>query len=414
MIISGQDYKQTKRYLEGTHRNRSPEQTVQTFSKLMPHFGITRLANVTGLDCLGVPVYVSIRPNSRSLAVSQGKGIIAAAAKASALMESSELWHAERVSVPLAFESFDALAKHSAVADIEKLSRRPRLELDPRRPILWAKGFDLMRGVDTWVPYEMVSLNLVGNTYEEAIFEMSSNGLASGNHLLEAIEHGLCELIERDAVTMWWLQDKSKLADYRVDLNSVDRSSDCRGVLDKLELAEMQVAVWDITSDTGVPAYMCALAEKAGRVGWRTLGAFWGYGCHLSKDIAISRAVTEAAQARLTIIAGSRDDNFKAQYQRQTNAHALETLRERLLNGTGVVDFSLRQSRSTDTFESDVEHLLEALRGIGIDSAIVVDLTRPDLGVPVAKVIVPGLEGYHWHETYRPGARALAKGAHAP
>jgi len=412
MIISGYDYKQAKTYREGTHRMRAPELTVQAFSKLMPLFGITRLANVTGLDCLGVPVYVSIRPNSRSPAVSQGKGVTAAAAKASALMESIELWHAERVRVPLAFESFDALSKHGAVADIEKLSRRPRLELDPRRPILWALGFDLMRGVDTWVPYEMVSLNLVGSTYEEAIFEMSSNGLASGNHLLEAIEHGLCELIERDAVTMWWLQDKSKLADYRVDLDTVGVASDCRAVLDRLHAADMQVAVWDITSDTGVPAYMCALAEKAGRVGWRTLGAFWGYGCHLSKDIAISRAVTEAAQARLTIIAGSRDDNFKAQYQRQTNAHALETLRERLLNGPGVIDFSRRESRSADTFEADVESILASLRGIGIDSAIVVDLTRPEIGVPVVKVIVPGLEGYHWHETYRPGARALAKEAH--
>jgi YcaO-like protein with predicted kinase domain len=411
LIISGRDYRQTKSHLHGTHRTRTPEQTVDAFSPLMPHFGITRLANVTGLDCLGIPVYVSIRPNSRSLSVSQGKGVTDAAAKASALMESIELWHAERVRVPLVFESFDALARRGRVADVENLSRRPGLELDPRRPILWALGYDLIRGVDTWVPYEMVSLNLVGSTYEEAIFEMSSNGLASGNHLLEAIEHGLCELIERDAITMWWLQDQSKLAEYRVDLDTVQ--GDCRTILDKLEAAEMQVAIWDITSDTDVPAYMCALTEKEGRVGWRTLGAFWGYGCHLSKDIAICRAVTEAAQARLTIIAGSRDDNFKAQYQRQTNAHALETLRERMLSGRGTLDFSRRESKSTSAFDTDVEYLLEALRKIDIDSAIAVDLTHEELGVPVVKVIVPGLEGYHWHETYRPGKRALAREGHS-
>ena len=70
----------------------------ETLARLVPHLGrmgITRVANVTGLDRVGVPVVTAVRPNARSLAVSQGKGLTLAAAKVSAIMEAAELYHAE-------------------------------------------------------------------------------------------------------------------------------------------------------------------------------------------------------------------------------------------------------------------------------------------------------------------------------
>ena len=67
---------------------------------MFPRFGITRLAEVTGLDRIGIPVWMAIRPNSRTLAVSQGKGLTDAAAQASALMEAAEIASAERFPVP--------------------------------------------------------------------------------------------------------------------------------------------------------------------------------------------------------------------------------------------------------------------------------------------------------------------------
>ena len=75
-----------KRYRRGTHRTLSPAETLARFGIHARKLGITRLANVTGLDYLGIPVFMSIRPNSRSLSVSQGKGIDEDAAMASALM----------------------------------------------------------------------------------------------------------------------------------------------------------------------------------------------------------------------------------------------------------------------------------------------------------------------------------------
>jgi ribosomal protein S12 methylthiotransferase accessory factor len=85
----------------GTHRAVPPSETVARLRPLMPALGITRLADVTGLDRIGVPVFQAIRPLSRSVSVSQGKGLDADAARASALMEAAETWHAERAETPL-------------------------------------------------------------------------------------------------------------------------------------------------------------------------------------------------------------------------------------------------------------------------------------------------------------------------
>ncbi len=93
-----------KRWREGTHRTRAPQQTLDAFRPLLARLGITRLANVTGLDRIGLPVCVAVRPNSRALATSQGKGETLPAAMASAMMESIETWHAERVAAPLRWE----------------------------------------------------------------------------------------------------------------------------------------------------------------------------------------------------------------------------------------------------------------------------------------------------------------------
>jgi YcaO-like protein with predicted kinase domain len=407
MLVFDRDYSQRKSFIGGTHRMRSPAETLRLYEPLMPRLGITRLANVTGLDCVGLPVYIAIRPNSRSLSVSQGKGSTADAARASALMETIELWHAERASLPLRYASYADLARDVAVVDIDKLSRRPGSQLRADTPLFWAAGYDIIQRRDTYVPFEMVNLNLVGNAYDLATFEMSSNGLASGNHLLEAILHALCEVVERDSVTLSWLGNRETLNRRKVHIDSID-DENCRGLIGLLRNAGIDVSLWDVTGDNGLPTFMAAIAEESGRPHWRTLGAFWGYGCHLSAAVAVARAVTEAAQARLTIIAGSRDDVFHGHFVRQTNLEALKSLRVGLLDTPPQRDFDGRDL-STDTFDGDLAVATGALERIGIRNVVVIDLTKPDIGVPVVKVIVPGLEAYVWDERFQPGERARSK-----
>src|SRR5262245_21673480 len=96
-----------KTYRVGTDRLIDPAQTLARVRPYLTQMGITRIANVTGLDYIGVPVVMVYRPNSRALAVSQGKGLTLAAAKASGLMESVESYHAERIALPLKLASYD-------------------------------------------------------------------------------------------------------------------------------------------------------------------------------------------------------------------------------------------------------------------------------------------------------------------
>src|SRR5713226_979938 len=86
-----------KRFRRGTHRTVDP---ADTLARIRPHaarMGITRLGNITGLDRIGIPVAVAVRPNSRSVSVSQGKGLDLPQAMASALMEACEGFHAEEI-----------------------------------------------------------------------------------------------------------------------------------------------------------------------------------------------------------------------------------------------------------------------------------------------------------------------------
>src|SRR5262245_1937463 len=197
--IFDNEYAMPKGYLTGTHRTRSPRQTLEDYARFMPLMGITRLANVTGLDSIGLPVYTAIRPNSRSLATSQGKGFDADSAKASALMESIETWHAEQIQKALHWDSYLSLRQYASVIDVTELPLDAAGVLRLELPQLWIEGYDLMQERAIWVPYETVTLNFVQPADYRATFLPSTNGLASGNHLLEAIVHALCEVVERDA-----------------------------------------------------------------------------------------------------------------------------------------------------------------------------------------------------------------------
>jgi ribosomal protein S12 methylthiotransferase accessory factor len=166
---------------------------------------------------------MAVRPNSRSNAVSQGKGLDPDAARASALMESIEAWHAENLELPLRFESADVLRRSARVMELDKLPRAVGRVAPYDVPILWVEGRDLMRDEPVFVPHEMVTMNFVAPPEYRPLFARGSNGLSSGNHLLEAIVHGLCEVIERDAMALWFADEEDAITkSTQVDPSSVD------------------------------------------------------------------------------------------------------------------------------------------------------------------------------------------------
>ena len=372
----------TKRYRDGTHRACSPEDTLARWRHLMPALGITRLANLTGLDDLSVPVYSAIRPQGRSLSTSQGKGFSDAAAAVSALMESIETWHAEHIARPRVSGSFSSLRKTVPLIDVTGLPTDGRVAKSAI--VDWVQGWDLISQSPRWVPLDAVSLDCVGVVAPR--YAVTSNGLASGNHLNEAMVHGLCEVIERDAEASWRVAGDER----RVVLDTIDEPR-CQDVIARARHAGARVVVWDLTSDVGIPVYGAVLLEDPHSPTGRSLGIHFGFGCHLEPRIAVARALTEAVQTRLTYIAGSRDDFFPADYQRGMDPELLADAWQRITEADSEpVDFADAPQLATRTFEGDLQVVVSALADVGAEQIVAVDLTRQEFGVPVVKMLVPG------------------------
>lgn len=396
-----------KRYRAGTHRSREPEETLQRLAPDLQAMGITRVADITGLDRIGIPVAMVVRPNSRSLAVSQGKGLSLVSAQVSGIMESVETFHAERITRPLKLTDRSTLAEDARVVDTDSMPKSGEREFRNDVRTLWIEGVDLVSGERTWVPYEAVHTDFTlprpdGSGY----FPADTNGLASGNCDVEAIAHALYELVERDALALWRHRGPG---DRRVvDLDSID-DSDAVMLIDRLRTLDLHVRVWDVASDIGIPCFHCLI------MGDESLHADadpeFGSGCHPDKRVALLRAITEAVQARTTFIAGSRDDFEPEAYASQARERRRQSCAALLQEAAMSVSFDSLAEQVFDTVLSDLERTIRALKGRGIEEVIWVDLARADLGIPVARVIVPGLEGAVDSSDYVPGRRALSADA---
>lgn len=393
-----------KGYVHGTHRVVPPEETVRWLWERRGVVGITRLADVTGLDRVGVPVMMACRPNSRTLAVSQGKGVTRAAAQASALMEAVESWHAEQCLPPLRVGTAQELRRSAEVVDLEGLPRVAARGPLERLRLVWVEGTDLASGRPVWLPWELVGLDAtVPSPFGPPTFFPSSNGLAGGNHLLEAVSHALCEVVERDAVRLWQLRGGEAREETRVDLSTVDDLA-CSRVLEAFRGAGLEAGVWEATSDVGLPCFLCVLVEVE-RDPLHPLYAAGGMGCHPDRGVALLRALTEAAQSRLTAISGARDDLEPSLYTRSVEADRWGRVQRRVVGQSGGRDFRPGPGWVAETIDEDVRRELECLRAAGCPQCILVDLTREDLQVPVVRVVVPGLEAWS------PSASSLQVGA---
>lgn len=396
-----------KGYRYGTHRLVDPAATLERVRPLLPAMGITRIANVTGLDYVGIPVVMVCRPNSRSLAVTQGKGLDLAAAKVSGVMEAIESYHAETMRKPLELASARTMERRGMpLIDIDRLPLSRHGRYSPETALLWVEGLDLFSDEMRWLPFEMVHTDYTLPFAEgSGCFSATTNGLASGNHALEAIAHGICEVIERDAVALWHFRPDAEKRRRSVDPASVE-DPPCRQVLDRFEQAGIGVTIWDVTSDIGVPAFYCLIVGRQEASACPEVGA----GCHPVREIALLRALTEAAQVRTTYIAGSRDDIRPSEYEIERTAERVRNCRRIAALHRPVRRFEQTPTFMGETFEDDVEWLMRRLRAAGIDEVAAIDLTQEQFGIPVFRVVIPGLEGPYKGERsdHVPGARIRA------
>lgn len=391
----------------GTIRAADVETTLAKARTTFGAVGISRVGNVTGLDHVGVPTWIVVRPLARSLTVSQGKGLTHALAQASAVMESIELHHAEHFAPRGHLASMRAAAVDPSYANPLLLPIRPAAKLHEESCTEWITGKDILSGSARWVPRDCVSLDSVSAADHTELFVSSSNGLASGNTAEEATLHALCELIERDQVSLWLARQEfdSDAPNTRLRLDEV-ADEHCRWLIDKCAAAGVRLAAWWVNRTLRVPCFMCTVFDARGR----TFFPQWasGFGCHPYRRIALARAITEALQSRLTCIAGGRDDLTWSQYNdliRVDNSNGARWIgRIEAEAETFHID-DVAEAPPLHSMENSLDWVLEALVDDGLDQAIVIDLTQEQLGIPVVHATVPGLEGPFGKPEYTPGPR---------
>ena len=380
-------------------RVRAPADTVASMRGAFSELGITRIARVTNLDRIGIPVFLAVRPNAKTLAVTQGKGIDDNSARASAIMEAAEQAIAEQPRVVPRIASMAELnANGESYVLPDRFLRRAQTAPVAHAPLAWMEGADLLNSQVTWAPYDAVRLDFTEPEPVGHPFWQSTDGLAAGNILLEAVLHGLCERIERDASALWAFRSTDDVQAHCVDPAAFDDRvlSDLVGCI---EQAGLRIRLFDITSDIGVPTYFSIIVEPhpTGR-GWRHFDLSRGTGCHPFDVRAAIRAVTEAAQSRVTAISATRDDFSPSLYDAplEPDLHVFRLAEPKAI-----------EPRARAGSDGLLGPLLDRLRVRGVRSVVVVPMGGEELGFSTAKVIVPDLEDPQENKHRRLGRRAV-------
>ena len=418
----------------------------ETLSNIIPicnTIGVTRLCDITYLDKLYIPNYCAVLPGTEdAFWVYSGKGPTKTHAIASALMESIERYSSlpNNSSKRIIQGTYSELSKsYNKVLHPDEVVEPVQSSYNEGSIIDFVKGFELLSNQEILVPAQLVFSRYSARFPSMLAFPYShTNGLASGNVLEEAICHALCEVIERDAVSIadlcassipyTILQELTKLLTkmnygiskntsttetnffddsslfQEVDISEVNMFESAKILFDKFAKNGISLLIKDITQeDIGIPTFVASSVE------WITddYGFFaLGYGTHVDSRIALIRAITELSQTRAINIQGSRDDLTKIHYKENDQIHKrkwqfMPTMRPNSKKGSKqTVMFSQIRSYIIDDLLDEIKFILSRLKKSGLKKVIIVNLTNPNVGIPVVRAIVPGLETFEVARLY--------------
>ncbi|AFZ16922.1 TOMM precursor leader peptide-binding protein [Allocoleopsis franciscana] len=219
-----------------------------------------------------------------------------------------------------------------------------------------------------------------------------SNGCAAGNTIEEAILQGFMELVERDCVALWWYNQVKRP---KVDLDSFDEPY-FQSLKDYYQTLNRELWVLDITSDLNIPAF-AAISRRTDR---KVEDIILGYGAHFDPQLAIQRSLTEINQILPSVLSANADGS--TQYTPSADPLALDWWKTATLENQPylVPDESVVPKVSadypqlwSDDLREDVLLCNQIAEKHGME-LLVLDQTRPDIGLKVVKVIVPGMRHF--------------------
>lgn len=387
-----------KEYILETHRSRSPASTLELVRSLKETAGVQSFREITNADRLGIPAFscVRVRPD-RSTTTHTGKGVSGIQAQVSLIMESVERYSSEyrdEYSLRLKKGSHEKVGADCRALDPLELIPSAFGDYRPDSELYWVPGYEIGRSEEILVPacavYHPFHLDPC------TLIATNTNGIASGNTIEEAVFHALTEVIERDA----W-----SIAKYNREMNDTLTVEDRPGngfiieLIERFEKAEIEVTAKDLTTDVGVPV-IGAFSHDLVHPDMMPMD---GFGAHLDPRVAMARALLELAVTRALFVGKYGVDGLRETVSPYLNAEGEEDFRFYAYQQKGL---DRLPSEYTDDILDDITMVLERLRAAGLGRAIVVDLTRPDTGVPTVRVIVPGMEAYCFDRGRR-GARLL-------
>lgn len=363
--------------LAGTVRTRTPEDTWELLEGRLGEYGITRVADLTRLDCVGLPVWTAIRPASRTLSTSQGKGATDLLAKISAVCEAIELWHVEQ---PL------PVAAHGPARDVGRhcsLTALP-LTVPYTASVLgsmvwdWTTGSGLVSGDEVLVPVDVVRRRVMRPEWSPDLLRATSTGLACGSTRDEALVHALCEVVERDVL----YRDGQSGGQRRtlIDPGTVDDPY-ARQIIGCLTAAQMALEIALVDGPYKLPVALAYVWSED------LPAVFAGGGCHPNPVIALTRALTEAAQSRLTVISGTRDDLPSE----PASADLVPAFRP--AQPTGLADWQHATAEFAPVCGGFADQVAELARRVGRvtrHEPLALDLSDPAAPVHAVQVVAPG------------------------
>jgi ribosomal protein S12 methylthiotransferase accessory factor len=401
--------------VDGIQRSVPAAETVASAASIAESLGVTRVADITGLDRIGIPVYSAIVPDSAdTISVYNGKGLRPVDAKAGALMEAIERQTALKVRLPLVEHSYARLRESAPTLNPHSINSELAPGYSDDRTYSWCQGVEIFSGEQRYVPAKLAGYNWQNVPHPATFVMTDTNGLASGNCREEAICHALCELAERDAWAFAELGAHNMPRERRafvlgpeakdgpddlemfpcIDLGSCDCAHE---LLQKFRNADLFPIVRDITSELAIPAFFASVCDES-ITGYPM--AHCGLGSHPNAEVAVRRALLELAQSRCVDIQAVREDILAP--GTVTGRFAPHSRRIDVINRENWCFGSSKHLRKFEeipshpfrTLDEDLEFLFERFKANGLDQIIVVDFTPHQTAYSVVRVIVPGIENW--------------------
>jgi ribosomal protein S12 methylthiotransferase accessory factor len=374
------------KYRQNGNRIRSARDTLKRITPAVARAGVTRIADLSCLVSSIIPVHQSCRPNvhaHHSIGMnsgSQGKGLDPDQSKVSCLMESLEVYCAEPKHMKLVRGSYSFLKHQRSVVNPGAFqTRNDTATPSEREPLMWTEAYCVDPPGTVLIPAELVYMPFFALDFQtRRIFPVNTNGLAAGSSYLEAIVHALYEVIERH---YWGCAESGRALAQPIDPYDIERSAMGRFIQNLTDATGIFYAISIPQFRRNLPVVLCRIVEAE--------SGFVGVGCSGTLDLSISRAFSEAWQARVTFSSGARENMSR---HRHVARRASDSSSRSSLQLLSVAQYKKRIiDRTFDSLRDEFNCIMNWLHENGFGKVFIANLTRQGIDVPVVKAVVPGL-----------------------